>query len=108
MAKNCRSKGYGTKVEAPDSNKEGGVRGCRTHLPPINISKLHAHVEQFSLKTNWRVAERLLYNQGCKKDYGELIRKGREEIRSEPVALGGDSEEKGDYMGRDLPWDVSV
>ena len=26
------------------------------------------HVEQFSLITNWRVAERLLYNQDSKKD----------------------------------------
>ena len=28
-------------------------------------------------------------------------------IKSEPVPLGGDSEEKGDYMGRDLAWGVS-
>ena len=28
-------------------------------------------------------------------------------IRLGPVSLGGDSEEKGDYMGRDPPWGVS-
>ena len=34
----------------------------------MNISKIHLHVEQFSLITNWRLAERLLYNQDSKKD----------------------------------------
>lgn len=33
-----------------------------------NISKIHLHMEQFLLKTDWKLAERLLYNQGCKKD----------------------------------------
>ena len=32
-----------------------------------NTSKLHVHVKQFSLKTNWRLAERLFYDQGCKE-----------------------------------------
>jgi hypothetical protein len=35
---------------------------------PMNTSKIHPRVEQFSLKTNWKLAERLLYNRGCKKD----------------------------------------
>ena len=37
---------------------------------PTNISNIsiHLHVEKFSLKINWKLAERLLYNQGCKKD----------------------------------------
>lgn len=29
--------------------------------------KTHLHVKQLSLKTNWRLAERLRYNQGYKK-----------------------------------------
>lgn len=29
-------------------------------------SKIDLHVEQFSLKTNQRLAERLQYNRGCK------------------------------------------
>ena len=33
--------------------------------------------------------------------------KEREVIRSVPVPLGEDSEEKGDYMGRGSPWGVS-
>lgn len=32
---------------------------------------------------------------------------GRDEIRSEPVPLGRDSEEKRDYIGGDAPWEVS-
>ena len=45
--------------------------------PPTNTSKIHLHVERFSLKTNWKLAERLLYNQGCKKD--PLNQVGREQ-----------------------------
>ena len=33
----------------------------------MNTSKTHLQADQFSLKTNWKLAERLLYNQGCKK-----------------------------------------
>ena len=33
----------------------------------MNISKIHLHVEQFSLKTNQRLIERLFYNQTCKE-----------------------------------------
>lgn len=47
-----------------------------------NTAKIHLHLEKFSLKTNWRLAEILLYNQGCKKEphgrkgnrWGELHR----------------------------------
>ena len=35
--------------------------------PTIDISNIYLHVEQFSRKTNWKLAE-LLHNQGCKKD----------------------------------------
>ena len=46
--------------------------------------KIHPHIEKFSLKTNWRLAEKLLYSQSCKKD-PHRVRKGREEARSGPV-----------------------
>ena len=36
--------------------------------PPTDTSKIPLHMEQFSLKTNWRLAERYLNNQGCKED----------------------------------------
>ena len=38
-----------------------------TWRPPMNTSKIHLYVEQFSLKTHWKLVEELLYNQGCKK-----------------------------------------
>lgn len=31
-------------------------------------SKIHPYVEEVSLITNWKLAERLLYKQGYKKD----------------------------------------
>ena len=37
----------------------------------------------------------------------ESYKKGRVEIMSRPMPLGGDSEKKGDYMGRDPPQGVS-
>ena len=37
-------------------------------LPPRDTSKLHLRVQQFSVKSNWKLAEKLLYNQDCKKD----------------------------------------
>ena len=44
------------------------VGGLETHLPTMNTSKIQLREEQFSLKTNWKLAERLLYNQGSNKD----------------------------------------
>ena len=40
--------------------------------PPVNTQKCHLHVGQPSLKNNWRLAEGLLYKQGCEKDIREL------------------------------------
>ena len=64
-------------------------------------------MEQFSLKTNWRLAERVFYNQGCKKYPHGIGIKGKEAIKSRPVPLRWNSEEEGDYTGRDPPWGVS-
>ena len=36
--------------------------------PPTDTSKVHLHVEEFSQKTNWKLAEDLLYNESFKKD----------------------------------------
>ena len=48
-----------------------------------NISKIHLHVEQFLLKTNWKWVKGLLYNQGWKKDthIGWLGREEKQAIR---------------------------
>lgn len=48
------------------------------HLPPETYQK-HLHVEQFSLKTTLKLAERLLF---VRKIHTELGRKGRAEISS--------------------------
>ena len=37
-------------------------------------------MEKFSLETNWRLAERLLYNQGCETSTQNQV--GREEKQS--------------------------
>ena len=34
---------------------------------PTNTSKIHLHVEQFSQKTNWKLAEDLLYTKAERK-----------------------------------------
>ena len=49
-------------------DQDGGVREHGAHLPPMNTSIIHLHAEQLSLKTNWKLAEGLLYKQHCKKD----------------------------------------
>ena len=64
-------------------------------------------MEQFSLKTNWRLAETLLYNKGYRKNPYRIgwERKRCDQVKTVP--LGGDSEKKGDYKGGDLPWKVN-
>lgn len=61
-------------------------------------------MEQFSLKVNWKLAERLLHNKGCKKDSHIIGQKERNALRSGTVHGEGDSEEKGEFMGRAPPW----
>lgn len=56
----------GIKIKMEETYQEGVVGAGIAHLLSImNTSKIHLHVEQFSLKTDWRlIEERLLYNQG--------------------------------------------
>lgn len=74
---------------------------------PMNTSKIHLHMEQFSLQTNWRLAETLLYNKGYREDpYGiGWERKRCDQVKTVP--LGGDSGEKGDDKSGGLPWKVN-
>lgn len=78
----------------------------RNPLPSMNTSKIHLHAEQFSLKTDGRLEERLLYNQGCKKNLHGISVKRREAIRSGHVPFPR-RQEKGDYIGQDPLWGVS-
>ena len=45
--------------------------------------------------------------KALRKVYTELGRKRREAVRLEPAPPGGDLEEKGDFTGGDLSWEVS-
>ena len=74
---------------------------------PLNTSKIHLHVGEFSLKTTWKLAESLLYNQGSKKELTDTGGKRRGAMRLEHAPLGGDLEEKGDFTDGDLSWEVS-
>ena len=56
--------------------------------PTMNTSKLHLHVEQFSLKTNWKPAEGLLYNQGCMKDMHIIRQEGKKSVPVPDQDLG--------------------
>lgn len=49
----------------------------------MNTSKMHLYVEQFTtLKTNWRVAGRLLYNNYGYKERSTQSQVGREKTPS--------------------------
>ena len=69
---------------------------------------LHEHIrntsiiEQFSRKTNWKLKERLLDHQGCKKDPHISGEKGRKVNSLGLVHLEGESEKKGEHTGGDL------
>ena len=69
-------------VNVGNSHCDDGIGGCGAHLPWETNQK----VEWFSMKMNWRLTERLLYNT-------ESGRKEREVIRSGSVPQEGDSEE---------------
>ena len=45
---------------------------------PHKYIKMLLHLEQFSLKMNWRLAERYLHNQGYKKDPHGIGQEGGE------------------------------
>ena len=66
-------------------------------LPSMNTSKIHLPVEQFSLKANRRLAERLFYNQGCRERF-TCKWVGREVIQLGHAPIGEDTEEKGNIM----------
>ena len=68
--------------------------------PCPDTSKIYLDVERFSQETNWRLAERLFYNQGCRIKWSQV---GREVIKLGPVPLGGNTEEERDYMSSEIP-----
>lgn len=76
----------------------------------MELTSLHRHIKKtptcrIVLTRNWQ--EVTCTKKGIRKSHTELGRKEREAIRSGPVPLGGDTEEK-DYMGEDPPWGIST
>ena len=77
------------------------------HTSPMNTLKIHLHVEWFSLKTHWRLAERLLYYQVCKRDPHGIMWEGKRSDQVSTCAPGKGLEKEGNYTDRDPPWEVS-
>ena len=72
---------------------------------PTNASNIHLHVEQFSQKTNWKLAEDLFYNQSCKKDLHITWQDGgKKAFRTGLAPLGGICEGGKVHTGRTSPW----
>lgn len=65
-------------------------------------------MKQFLLKTNWRLRERLLYNQGCRKDPYRVrqIQKKSDQVRTHTP--GKRHREGGLHRCRDAPWEVNI
>lgn len=51
-------------TSAKDSDQDGQVGGHGTQPPATSRWNVNLHVGQFFGESNWRLAERLLYNQG--------------------------------------------
>ena len=90
-------------------DQDGRIGRCWAHLPH------HGHIKQTSPcgsilteKKKWETGRKTLNNQGYKKIHTESGRKRREMIRSGPVSLEVDTEEEGDYMGSEIPWEWAV
>lgn len=79
----------------------------QSSLQPTNISKIHLHVEHFSLRAGWRLAERLFTTKAGRKIHAELSRKGQEAIRSGPVLLGG-TQKRREITWMKIPSEESV
>lgn len=55
---------YDTKTRG--KRRDGGTED-KNSPPFMNTKNTHLHVEQFSLKINWKLSKRCLYNQSCRK-----------------------------------------
>lgn len=53
----------GIEQEKREMDPDGRVRGCGVHLPPLTYQK-YIYMGKIS---HWKLAEGLLYNQGCEK-----------------------------------------
>ena len=77
-----RLRDYVTKRWIPgEERSKWQTRKTLNSSPRMNTSKLQLHIEQLSLKTTWRLAEWLFYNQGYKERTTQSL-EGGEEKRS--------------------------
>ena len=88
-------------------NQDGRIGRHGSHLPPWTHQKYiymwnNSH---WKLTGNWQKDS--CTTKAIRKIHMELGRKGRKAIRSGPMPLGGDSEEKGEHTNRRPPWGVS-
>ena len=71
-----------------NTEKEAGSRWQSRkmlNLPhPMNTSKLQLHMERLSLRTTWRLAEQMFYNQGYKKRTTGSLVGGEEKSSQDP------------------------
>lgn len=95
---------YDTKTEAREEMME---QRTQNSPPLMNTKNIHLHVEQFSLKINWKLSKRCLYNQSCRKGIHVIRLEGKKSnqvgICVSGMGLGG----KRRRTGRYLPWGVS-
>ena len=72
----------------------------------VDLTSPHEHfknnlrVEQFSLKTHWKLVEELLYNQGCKKKTRIIGQEGKKSNQVRTCDPERETQGKGDFMGR--------
>lgn len=97
-----------SEIEGVDRD-DGGIEGCWSHFPPPQEThQKHIYTWNNShWKQLWDWQKASCTTKIVRKLHTELGRKGREAVRSGPVAQAGVSEEKGDYRDRDSPWGVN-
>ena len=74
----------------------------------VDLTSPHEHfknnlcVEQFSLKTHWKLVEELLYNQGCKKKTRIIGQEGKKSNQVRTCDPEKETQGKEDFYGQTL------
>ena len=81
-------------------------KGTQNSPPPINTSKIHLNVDDSDWKLTGDCQKYSYISKAVRKIHTESGKKRRHEIKSVPVPLKGDSEEKRDHGSGNPPWGV--
>ena len=81
-------------------------KGTQNSPPPINTSKIHLNVDDSDWKLTGDWQKYSYISKPVRKIHTESGKKRRHEIKSVPLPLKGDSEEKGDHVSSNPPWGV--